>query len=125
MRSALQSQETNLSAINRSLIEAICRYLGIPTKISWSWDYDLTEGKTERLVDLCRQAGATDYISGPAAKEYIDASLFADVGINLIRFGYGGFPTYPQLWAEFTHGVTILDLLFNCGPDAARFMRFV
>ncbi|MBC2716494.1 MAG: WbqC family protein [Desulfobacteraceae bacterium] len=118
-----QHQYTNLSALNREMIEAICAYLCITTKISNSWDYCLIDGKIERLVDLCTQAGGTEYISGPAAKDYIDESLFAERGIKLNWFNYAGYPEYPQLWGEFTHNVSILDLLFNCGKDARRYMK--
>ena len=121
----MQRQHTLLSTLNRELIEAVCAYLGITTKISNSWDYQLVEGKSERLVDLCTQAGATEYISGPAAKHYIEESIFAEQGIKLTWFDYSGYPEYPQLWGEFTPGVTILDLLFSCGKDAPRFMRYV
>lgn len=120
-----QRQHTHLSALNRELIEAVCAYLGITTKISNSWDYQLIEGKTERLADLCVQAGGTEYISGPSAKDYIEENLFTNIGIKLTWFDYAGYPEYPQLWSEFTHGVTILDLLFNCGKDAPRYMRYV
>ena len=116
---------THISQLNRRFIEAICDYLDIKTIISNSWDYNLLEGKTERLADLCIQAGGTEYISGPAAKDYIDESVFTDLGIKLTWFDYIGYPEYPQLWDEFTHGVTILDLLFNCGKDATCYMRYV
>jgi len=120
-----QGQYTHLSVLNRVLIEAVCTYLGITTKISNSWDYPLVEGKTERLVDLCVKAGGTEYISGPAAKDYIEEHLFTEHGMKLSWFSYNGYPEYPQLWGEFTHGVTVLDLLFNCGKDAPRYMRYV
>ena len=77
------------------------------------------------LADLCVQAGGTEYISGPAAQEYINKKIFADLGIKLIWFDYAGFPEYPQLWGDFTHGVSILDLLFNCGKDAPQYIRYV
>ncbi|WP_211451720.1 WbqC family protein [Collimonas antrihumi] len=118
-------QYTHLSALNRALIEAVCAYLGITTKISNSWDYVLIEGKTERLADLCAQAMGSEYISGPAARDYIEEHLFVERGIKLGWFDYAGYPEYPQLWGDFTHGVTILDLLFNCGKDASRYMRNV
>jgi hypothetical protein len=121
----LSEQFVNLSSLNRRLIEAVCQYLGIDTKISNSWDYSLAEGKTERLAELCRQAGGSEYISGPAAKDYIDERIFHDMNINLSWFDYNGYGEYPQLWGDFIHGVTILDLLFNCGKDAPRFMRYV
>lgn len=114
---------THISHLNRSFIEAICDYLGIKTIIRNSWDYTLLDGKTERLVDLCVQAGATEYLSGPLAKDYIDENMFAERGIKLRWADYAGYPAYPQLWGEFAHGVTILDLLFNCGKDARLYMK--
>jgi hypothetical protein len=115
----------HISELNRRFIEAVCEYLGIKTIISNSWDYPLIDGKTERLADLCARAGGTEYISGPAARNYIDEDVFAHRGIELTWFGYSGYPEYPQLWGEFVHGVTILDLLFNCGKGASRYMRYV
>lgn len=116
---------THISQLNRHLIEAICKYLEIKTTIKNSWDYTLPDGKTERLAGLCAQAGGTEYISGPAAKEYIEKEIFTEMGIKLTWFDYSGYPEYPQLWGEFSHGVTILDLLFNCGHDSPKYMRYV
>lgn len=116
---------THLSQLNRRFIEAICDYLGINTVISNSWDYALLDGKSERLANLCAQAGGTEYISGPAAKGYIEESVFTNACIKLTWFEYSGYPEYPQLWGEFNHGVTILDLLFNCGNNASHYMRYV
>lgn len=119
----LERSHSHLSALNRQLIELICRYLGIATKISNCWDYELVPGKTERLVALAVQAGAAEYVSGPSAKSYIDESAFAARGIGVAWFDYAGYPEYPQLWGTFAHEVTVLDLLFNCGKDAPRYMR--
>ena len=116
---------THLSRLNRRFIEAICGYLGIATVISNSWDYPLVDGKTERLADLCARAGGTEYVSGPSAKDYIEENVFAIRGIELTWFDYSGYPEYPQLWGDFVHGATILDLLFNCGRDAHRYMRHI
>ena len=121
----IQETFTHISQLNRRFIEAICNYLGINTVITNSWDYSLQEGKTERLADLCIQAGGTEYISGPAAKDYVDEKIFSDKGLKLTWFNYANYPEYQQMWGEFTHGVTILDLLFNCGKDAPRYMRYV
>lgn len=121
----LATPYTHLSQLNRRFIEAICHYLGIGTIISNSWDYTLQDGKTERLADLCVQAGGAEYVSGPAAKDYIDEQVFADRGVELTWFNYSGYPEYSQLWGGFTHGVTILDVLFNCGKDTALYMKHV
>ncbi|MGC3987001.1 MAG: WbqC family protein [Pseudorhodoferax sp.] len=114
---------THLSPLNRRFIEAICNYLGISTAIRSSADYMLVPGKTERLANLCVQVGASEYISGPAARSYVDESVFQQLGIRLTWFDYTGYPEYPQLWGGFIHGVSILDLLFNCGQDARRHMK--
>src|SRR5690606_352808 len=68
----LDAEYSHLSVLNRALIEKVCAYLGISTTIRNSWDYTLAEGKSERLVDLCLQAGGTEYISGPAARDYLE-----------------------------------------------------
>ncbi len=114
-----------LSKMNRQFIEAVCNYLDIQTKITNSWDYNLVDGKTERLADLCQQAGGTEYISGPAAKDYVQADIFENMNIKLTWFDYSGYSEYPQLWGEFAHGVSILDLLFNCGKQAKNHMKYV
>lgn len=114
-----------ISHLNRHLIEAICEYLKIKTIISLSSDYQLIEGKTDRLASLCAQAGGTEYISGPTAKAYIDEQVFMDMGVKVSWFGYEGYREYPQLWGDFAHGVTILDLLFNCGRKAPYYMRYI
>lgn len=114
-----------LSSLNRAFIEAVCIYLKIPTKITDSSNYTLVDGKTERLADLCMQAGGTEYISGPSAKDYIDSQLFIDKGIKLTWFDYSDYPVYPQLWGSFVHTVSILDLLFNCGADSVKYMKHV
>lgn len=119
-----QLDATHLSPINRKFIETICDYLGITTKISNSWDYTLVDGKTERLADLCRQAGGGIYISGPAARDYIDEEVFQARNINLRWFDYNNYPEYPQQWGGFSHPVTILDLMFNCGKDATKYMKY-
>ena len=80
-------------------------------------------GQTERLVDLCKQVGATRYLSGPSARDYLDEGLFAREGIEVTYIDYTGYPEYRQLHPPFEHGVSILDLLFNEGPNASSFMK--
>lgn len=121
----LKTEYSHLSQLNRALIEWVCMTLGIKTIISNSWDYKVIGGKTDRLADLCAQAGGNEYISGPAARDYIDETVFIKRGIKLVWFDYEGYPEYPQLWGDFTHSVSILDLLFNCGKETPRYMKYV
>jgi hypothetical protein len=119
----LGCQQRQLSQINYHFMTGICKILGISTQISWSMNYKLIEGKTERLVDLCKQAGATEYISGPVAKSYIDEELFRREGIKLRYIDYSEYPEYHQLFPPFEHGVSIIDLIFNEGVNATKFMK--
>jgi WbqC-like protein family len=119
----LGSSEKYLSQVNYRFTTAICEILGIKTRISWSADYQLVEGKTRRIVDLCKQTGATEYISGPTAKGYIDEELFRKEDIVLRYADYSDYPEHRQLFPPFEHPVSIIDLIFNEGPNAPKFMK--
>ena len=112
-----------LSDVNRLFLDAICRRLAIATPLVSSADYDLVPGKSERLLAICRQAGAARYLSGPAARDYLAVDLFAQHGIAVHWMDYAGYPEYPQLFPPFGHGVTVLDLLLNAGDEARRYLR--
>ncbi len=116
-------EEEYLSKVNYSFIREICEILGIRTKITWSSDYALSAGKTERLIHLVKSAGGDCYLSGPAAKGYIEVEKFMQSGIRLEWMDYSGYPEYTQLSESFEHGVSILDLIFNEGPNARDFMK--
>jgi hypothetical protein len=119
----LGRDETMLSEINRAFIELVCELLGIRTRISWCMEYQVSEDRQQRLVDLCAATGGTEYLSGPAARAYIDPQVFKQAGIALTWIDYQGYPEYSQLHGTFEHGVTVLDLLFNTGPNARRYMK--
>jgi hypothetical protein len=111
--------EDSLSQVNFKLLRGLCTLLNIKTKLSWSMDFPVDDElkKTERLVALCKQAEATHYISGPSASSYMQIDLFNDVGIDVSYIDYSSYPPYEQLFGNFEHGVTVLDLIFNAGPD--------
>lgn len=119
----LGSADDSLSSVNYSFICAICSILGIQSRVTWSWAYELVDGKTERLVGICEQLGATEYVSGPAARAYLDESLFHKAGIAVRWTDYHGYPEYDQLYPPFEHGVSVLDLLFTLGPRATTAMK--
>jgi hypothetical protein len=119
----LNSTEQNLSKINYNFIKVVCGILNIKTPIRWSDEFGITGEKTERLIDICKQIGATDYFTGPAAKNYISEELFNQSNIKLHYLDYGGYPEYRQLHGEFDHYVTILDLIFNEGTNACNYMK--
>ena len=119
----LGSQERFLSRVNRLFLSAICKILGISTTISSSEDYISVEGKTERLVSICKQTGATTYISGPAARDYLDDALFDQENIAVEYMDYSSYPEYRQLFPPFEHQVSIIDLIFNEGSEATKYMK--
>jgi hypothetical protein len=112
-----------LGASNGRLIRRICEGLGMRTRIVDSGDYAPVGDRNERLLDLCRKAGATHYLSGPAAAAYLDEARFAQAGIAVEWMRYDDYPDYPQLHPPFDHFVSILDLLAATGADAPRYMR--
>lgn len=116
-------EEKFLSMINYKFIRGICDILGIKTQITWSSDYKLVDGKTERLIGLVKEAKGDYYLSGPAAKDYIDDNLFKQANIKLDWMDYTGYPEYHQLFNGFEHGVSVLDLIFNEGINAVKFMK--
>jgi len=111
----------NLSMINRRFIEIICNVLDINVPITSSMEHDLIGDRVDRLVNLCKQVGANTYLSGKAAAAYIDQSKFEEAGIELQWMEYD-YPKYPQCFGSYDPYVSVLDLLFNTGPDAPRYI---
>ena len=114
-----------LSEINRYFIDNINEYLGINVDILSSERFELADDKTDRLVNICKELGTTDYFSGPAAKVYMDESKFEKENIRVNYFDYSGYKEYEQLNGYFTHGVTIFDLIFNEGIKSIELYKSV
>ena len=114
---------THLSAINQLFIAGLCPLLGIHTPLYRSEALGQAEGRNERLIHLCQAVQGTEYLSGPAASCYLDEAAFAAAGIGLSYMSYAGYPEYPQLFGEFQHAVSVIDLLFNTGADAMAFLE--
>ncbi len=111
-----------LSDLNYRLITLISNFLDFKTIITRSMDYNLVDGRTERLVDLCKQCGANHYVSGPAAKSYIDEQSFKSANVKLTWFSYLNYDSYQQLWGDYTPNISILDMLFNCGKETKNYL---
>jgi len=73
---------------------------------------------TDLLIALCREAGADAYLSGHGATDYQDEDEFRAAGIRLVYTDFR-HPTYPQAFGPFELGMSIVDLLANCGPSSA------
>jgi len=112
-----------LSEVNALFVRAFCDVLGIGTRITDSFEYRLgNPDPSGQLLDICLQAGATEYLSGPAAKSYLNEALFRDAGVSVRWMDYAGYPEYPQLHGPFEHAVSVIDLLVMTGPRALDYL---
>ncbi|MEA2786225.1 MAG: hypothetical protein QOF71_2329 [Candidatus Eremiobacteraeota bacterium] len=112
-----------ISSLNRALIEGVCARLGIVTKIRDAREFNLPDDRNERLLAICAQAGAAEYVSGPTAKAYLDADLFARRGVRIRWKSYARYPPYKQPHPPFEHRVSIVDTLMCTGSAACRVIR--
>lgn len=124
MSYALLSGHEFLSSLNMDLIERVARELGIGTQISQSGNLFLSQGRSERLAAMVERAGGKVYVSGPAARHYLELGPFISRGIQVDWFDYCGYVAYPQLGDGFVPEVSIIDLLMNAGPSSRKFLRY-
>lgn len=112
-----------LSDLNLKLLKLVCDILEIKTQFHLSRDFKLAEDRNQRLVDICRELEAEIYVSGPAAKDYLDENLFREHNIKVEWFKYENYLEYPQLNGDFNHFVSVLDLLFNTGEESKKLFK--
>jgi len=118
------SQWEYLADLNIYLIENISKFLGIEnTSFSRLSDMDIETdaNPTQRLIDICESVGATNYIIGTRAKDYMEEWRWKKTDVDLEYFE-PEYPPYPQLWGEFLDNCAIIDLLFNCGDKSSIYI---
>jgi WbqC-like protein family len=115
---------TKLSDVNELFLRKLSAVLGLTTTFLRSADVPRVAGNpTGRLVELCAARHAALYLSGPAAKSYIQKAQFDAAGIALAYADYAGYPLYDQGAETFEHGVSIIDVLMRCGLDATPHLK--
>ena len=107
--------------LNVALIEFITRAMGIHCDFIRSSELDIEGGQTEDIIKICRQVGATDYVSGTGCFEFFEPEQFRGTGINL-HFQLFEHPTYKQIGDGFIPNMCVLDLLFNCGERSLEIL---
>jgi len=117
-----QAEYKTLSELNQYFIENICHYMGITTILDDSRHYTQTGTRKGRILNILKEVGATDYYCGPAARNYITDNDFRGIGIDVHWMDYS-YPEYPQLYGDFQPNVSIVDLIFNTGKDAIKFIH--
>lgn len=113
---------THLAPLLRESTTYLLDALGIRTSLLYSSEMNVAGQKSDLILNLCKHAGATVYLSGPFGRDYLDAASFEAAGIKL-EFHEYEHPVYPQLHAEFMPYMSIVDLLFNCGDDSQNILR--
>lgn len=122
LQSYFQQPPTLLADFTIELTIVIARLLGITnTRFERSSNLDASGSKTDRLVNLLKKCGATHYISGPSARDYLEEDKLKAAGISLEYMSYN-YPTYEQLYPPYDPQVSILDLLAMKGPQAGRYI---
>lgn len=95
--------------------------LGLNRKIICASDLNIKADKTERLINICQMLNASKYLTGDAAKEYINKDDFIKNNINLEFHNYN-HPNYTQLYGEFIPYLSIIDLIFNHGDESLEIL---
>ena len=77
----------------------------------------VADNGTDLIIDMCKKLGADTYVHGKHGKDYIDPSKFADNNIKCIYQEFN-HPVYHQVYEPFIPEMSIIDLLFNHGPES-------
>ncbi len=97
--------------------------LAIRTPIVYMSELGVDGGGSQLLVNVCKAVGADHYLSGPGGKQYMDLELFGAASIRVLWQEFTN-PRYPQLFPEagFIPDLSVVDVLFCCGPEAKTFV---
>jgi hypothetical protein len=112
-----------LADLNIGIIEHCRNLLGIETPLLRSSRMPGRGAKADLLASLCKEVGATEYISVPGSKDYLaESSAFEEISVPVRYFNYH-HPEYPQLFGDFLPYMSVIDMLFNCGDKSADLVR--
>ena len=103
----------------------ICEYLGIDTELILSSSFEKhTELKgKDKVISICKQLGADEYINAIGGQELYDKKEFAENGIRL-NFIQANLREYRQLKNEFVAGLSIIDIMmFNSKEEIKEMLN--
>lgn len=112
-------QWSSLNDLNIEMIAVMMRWMNLSTPVYRSSQMQATGSASELVLNLCREAGATRYLSGTGGMNYLDQDAFKNAGIT-IEFRNPELPgEYPQLFprAGFINHLSALDIFLNCGES--------
>lgn len=118
-------RSSSLLDINLLFLKAISKYLGIQTVFTLSSELNLSSiEKSNRILEICKIFKAKKYITGESSKNYLNDFEFKKENIEIHYEDYLNYPVYKQNWGDFVHQVSIVDLLFNCGPNSSKYLKY-
>jgi hypothetical protein len=118
----LRHRYQTISELNININKWIMEKLEIKTQIRLSRHYRVSGTKADRILSLLTSAGATTYLSGPNAINYIRIEDFKENNIGL-EYKMYQYTEYLQLHSKYEPNVSVVDLLFNCGPEARKYLK--
>jgi len=119
----IHNAHTHIVDLNCELIAFFVKALKLTTNMIKSSELDHIDGNaTKRLISICQALKCQKYLSGFGGSRYQDVELFNAAGIEIDIYNFM-HPVYPQLWNQFVPGLSIVDLLFNCGPDSLSVLK--
>jgi hypothetical protein len=122
MEDLLQRGWERIVDLDVAVVEMICRWLGLQrAQTARSSELGIPGERSQRLLDLCLHFGASSYLTGDAARSYLDVALFARHQIE-VRWHNYRHPIYPQQHGSFIPYLSALDLLLNCGDESAAIL---
>jgi len=117
-RDVYDSEWNYLSDLDEHITKFLIESLGIKIKfIKASTSLQLKGHKSSLVLDMCKKMNANTFIFGGEGKTYAQVEDFESAGVNVIFQEYE-YPVYPQIHGEFIPNMSVIDLLFNCGPKS-------
>lgn len=109
----------NLCELNIRLLEWTLSLLKLEKKLIRASDLNVEGESTQLLINIVKKLGGNIYLSGFGGAKYQEEELFKKAGVALTYYSFE-HPVYPQLWVGFVPNLSIIDLLFNCGPESLK-----
>lgn len=112
--------ELNLSENNIRIIKNLCDLLDIKINFKLQSELKTEKSSTDLLIEIINSVSGNSYLCGGGATDYQEDEKFTESGIELIYQNYE-HPFYNQLnTSSFVPGLSIIDVLMNCGIEGTK-----
>jgi hypothetical protein len=123
VESVYAADYASIGALSRASLMSLVDYFGLgqTTRFTHVADLGIPGTSSDRVLEIVRALGGTDYVTGHGALRYLDHERFERSLIHVRYMNYRRLP-YPQLHGDFVPFVSALDLVANCGRDGVRYI---